>query len=686
MTFLNSAFLFLLSAVSIPLIIHFLSKRRIKTIEFSSLKFLEQMQKSRMRWLKIKELVLLLLRMLVIALIVMAFARPTLRGFIGSSRASSSVAILLDRSASMDTEGETGTLFEEAKRLAGRLIDSFSPGDRITLIAFPGDGPLFEYGPSSPGEKLKERLNSIDLSYQKGGLADPLKAALDNLRKSPDLNREIYILSDMQSHNLNDLPSAVLNKDAWKNIHLFTLRPEAIGADNIGITDVLLPSQLLVPGENFDIEAELTNYGNGYLENFLVGVILDGERKAQVTVSLPPKQPTRIRFSLKVDTPGDHGGYIETDYDRFGLDNRRYFSLHIPEKINLLAVSQASDKLVRLALDRPEAGQLAYTGIGAPDLLREDLAKYNVILLNDVTALDPSREAAISRFVAGGGGLFVALGKSADIEYWRRFLKALAGIAPGSLSGKQGEFLSWDNFDYEHPIFSIYSPGENKRAKPTIPELRVFFYHDLSGGKVLGSSGSGVDLLTESSRKPIVVFGCGLDLASSDLPAHTFFIPLLVRSVEYLGSQNGNSGANGIIGEMMEWKLQENITSGISLISPLNAVEDLQATPGGGFTIKITEYGPPGIYALKQEDKILGLLTFNIDHAESEIAIVSDQDIADRLGVAVRSVATNSDMKTTVLQARFGRELWKEFLLLAIFLLIAESLLGRTAPPKVENE
>ena len=127
MGFLNSAFLFALAAVSIPLIIHFLSKRRIKTIEFSSLKFLEQMQRSRMKWLKIKEMLLLILRMLIIAFIVLAFARPTLRGFIGSSKAASSVVLLIDRSASMEAEGETGTIFQEAIRRAGRLLDILEP-------------------------------------------------------------------------------------------------------------------------------------------------------------------------------------------------------------------------------------------------------------------------------------------------------------------------------------------------------------------------------------------------------------------------------------------------------------------------------------------------------------------------------------------------------------------------------
>ncbi len=687
MTFLNNAFLFLLSAISIPLIIHFLSKRRIKTVEFSSLKFLEQMQKSRMRWLKIKELVLLLLRMLIIALIVLAFARPTLRGFAGSSRASSSVAIIVDRSVSMDAEGETGSLFDEAKRLATRLIDSFEPGDKITVISYPGDGVLDVIGPTNPGDKLKEKVAAIDLSYQAGNIGEALKQAREILSQSPDLNHEIYIFSDLKAQNFRDLPSDLFSRDAWKNIHLFTISPKPTGADNIGISDIIMPAQLLVPGENFDVEAELTNYGQGTLENILVGVVVDGERKAQTTLALPPNQPTKFRFNLKLDTPGDHGGYVEIDHDSFEPDNRRYFSLHIPDKINLLVVSQglSDNDPVKLALDRPEAGQIEFTGITVSDLLREDLAKYDVILLDDIPSLDASRESAIAKFVAGNGGLFVSLGKAANAAYWKKFLPSISSISPGDLSGADNEYLNWNNFDYEHPIFTIYSPDSTNSARPSIPDIKMVYYHNLSGGRSLGSSSTGINLLAESENKHVIIFGSGLDLTSSDLVAHSFFIPLLVRSVEYLGTQNSGSGANGIIGEPVQWRLPSGNTTALSLQSPSGTFEDLQAVAeGNGSMAKFTEYGAPGTYLMKEGDKTVGLLAFNINSVESEKETISADEIGQRLGIGVKAVAPDSDLKSTVLQARFGRELWKEFLILALLLLIAESIIGRTFPPKVE--
>jgi hypothetical protein len=685
MSFLNSAFLLALAAVSIPLIIHFLSKRRIKTIEFSSLKFLEQMQKSRMRWLKIKELLLLVLRMIIIALIVMAFARPTLRGFAGSSRASSSVAMIIDRSASMEAEGETGSVFDEVRRMAGGLIDILDPGDMATVISFPESGSPTVFGPFNPGDNLKRHLNDIEPGYQAGNTGKALQAALEILKKSPDLNREIYIFSDHQRGNWNNLPPDLLQRESWDGIHIFSVSAHPTGADNVGITDIIYPPQILMPGESFDLEAELVNYGRGTLQNILVGVVVDDERKAQASVSLPPDHPSRVGVTFKLDSPGDHGGYVEIDYDRYGLDNRRYFSLHVARKINLLAVGQTENslKLLNLVLDRQEAGQIDYKGIGATDLLRENLGDYNVILLYDLPNLDPAREAAIERFVSGGGGLLVSLGKSSSTSYWGDFLTEKAGISPGELTGKPDEYIIWDNFDFEHPIFSPYSADEKDRSRPTVPDIHINYYRNLQGGRAIGSSSSGINLLVESETESILVFSSGLDLLTGDIPAHSFFVPFLVRSVEYLGSREAAGGFEGIIGQLSSWNIKGDVIGGLKLISPTGTAEDLlPAQTTTGSLVSFTEYGPPGIYALESGKDTLSLMAFNVDRAESSAETIEPEEIGELLGADVRSIEPGADMKTSIKEARFGRELWKEFLLAALILLIIESLIGKTSPPK----
>ena len=82
----------------------------------------------------------------------------------------------------------------------------------------------------------------------------------------------------------------------------------------------------------------------------------------------------------------------------------------------------------------------------------------------------------------------------------------------------------------------------------------------------------------------------------------------------------------------------------------------------------------------------MALLPFNVNDTESSSETMTPDQISEMLGVEVREIKPGSDLETSVQQARFGRELWKEFLLAALILLIIESLLGRTSPPVAAEE
>ncbi|HLF20230.1 MAG TPA: BatA domain-containing protein, partial [Bacteroidota bacterium] len=80
MTFLNPLVFFGLLAAAIPILLHIFSLRKLKTIEFSTLNFLKELQKTKIRRLKIRQILLLILRTLLVVLLVIAFSRPTLKG------------------------------------------------------------------------------------------------------------------------------------------------------------------------------------------------------------------------------------------------------------------------------------------------------------------------------------------------------------------------------------------------------------------------------------------------------------------------------------------------------------------------------------------------------------------------------------------------------------------------------
>ena len=73
MTFLNPFVLFGLAAAAVPVLLHLLNLRKLRTVEFSSVRFLKELQKTSMRRLRFRQILLLILRTLLIIAVVMAF-------------------------------------------------------------------------------------------------------------------------------------------------------------------------------------------------------------------------------------------------------------------------------------------------------------------------------------------------------------------------------------------------------------------------------------------------------------------------------------------------------------------------------------------------------------------------------------------------------------------------------------
>jgi uncharacterized membrane protein YfhO len=121
MTFLQSIFLYSIAAAFLPLLIHLFSRRNKNRIPFSSLYFLKILQSRKIRRLKLKQIILLIVRMLVVALLVFAFARPTLTGNYGSEYSGDSkisAVIILDNSLSSNAEFDGSPVFDYIRKRA----------------------------------------------------------------------------------------------------------------------------------------------------------------------------------------------------------------------------------------------------------------------------------------------------------------------------------------------------------------------------------------------------------------------------------------------------------------------------------------------------------------------------------------------------------------------------------------
>ena len=168
MAFLNPLFLFGLFAAAIPLMIHLWSRRQAVTVDFSSLMFLVVAHRQNVRRLQLKQLLILLLRMLIVALIALALARPflTLGLPLASIRAKTDVVIVLDNSYSMGYQDVDGKWFDDAKSIATDVLKSLRHGDSAALILM-SDIARPEFRQLTPDiESVIQTIQEAEVSYR----------------------------------------------------------------------------------------------------------------------------------------------------------------------------------------------------------------------------------------------------------------------------------------------------------------------------------------------------------------------------------------------------------------------------------------------------------------------------------------------------------------------------------------
>ncbi|MFQ5485558.1 MAG: BatA domain-containing protein, partial [Desulfobacterales bacterium] len=80
LSFLNSLFLWGVASASIPLIIHLIKRNRAVRLPFAAMRFLQIRPNQKVKSQKLRQLLLLLMRITALALLALAFARPYLKG------------------------------------------------------------------------------------------------------------------------------------------------------------------------------------------------------------------------------------------------------------------------------------------------------------------------------------------------------------------------------------------------------------------------------------------------------------------------------------------------------------------------------------------------------------------------------------------------------------------------------
>ena len=196
MKFLFPEFLYALSAIAIPIIIHLFNFRKYKRIYYSDISLLKEIKIETKSKARVKHLLLLLSRILAIVFLVLAFSQPYIPiddQIIKSGN--KVVSIYIDNSFSTDAKGKNGYLFQDEKEKALSIIEGYESIDRFHLATNDFKGHLQRIYSK---EEIQNLIDDVELSPVTRNLSEIVLRQKDILNGAESLNKQAYLLSDFQ--------------------------------------------------------------------------------------------------------------------------------------------------------------------------------------------------------------------------------------------------------------------------------------------------------------------------------------------------------------------------------------------------------------------------------------------------------------------------------------------------------
>ncbi|MFQ6034221.1 MAG: BatA domain-containing protein [Sedimentisphaerales bacterium] len=426
MIFPASIFVYLLPLAALPVVFHLVLKRKKRTVVFSTLMFFHRTNPRLNSHRKIRQWLLLLMRILLIALILLALSRPK---FVTSAHFAGKISVvaIVDNSGSMSAIAEADsdkTKLECAVEGARRLISELAGGCEAAVVLLVDDPKVVVVGSlTSDREVLLAGLDKVRPTQATGNASLALTRAFELLRKSAAGSGTVHVFSDLQQTEWVNLKIGNRKSEIGNcTVYFHKIKSQISRDANVAITAVQLPQERILPNHPYTVGLVLQN-NSDFPADIRVNSIDSYARKNTENVALPAGKTKAVQLQVKPDEAGCHWIKAWIEGDGFSADNEAGIGILCEETATVLFAGKPGQFGV-LPVALSPSGQGQFTGMVVefclPQQLREKSAEAKPILIVmtwNGMQLTSESSAWLQEYVAKGGNLLivpsVALGQSA---------------------------------------------------------------------------------------------------------------------------------------------------------------------------------------------------------------------------------------------------------------------------------
>ena len=664
MSFVYPSFLWALSALVIPIIVHLFNFRKAKKVYFSNVQFLESIKQKSSSKLRLKHLLVLISRLLFITALVMVFAQPYIPGKEDGLN-SNAVTIYVDNSQSMSNRTYSDlTGLDESVAYLEQIINLYPRETKFRIITN-------DFSPSSINPKSQERALELSTELTYSNLTRTSEEILGKIQDDQNTRpgQDIYMISDFQSSSFNR--QNIQLSDSSNSYHIIPIRYPS--KNNIYLDTIYLENPFLISGQINKLHLRVRNNGEEDANDVILKLFVNERQAATASVDVDKNSYTGTTMDINFRLDTINRCRISFEDFPITFDKDDYFVLNTLKRINIVELhAQANTPYIKSVFADRELFNFQHYEVGSIDY--NSLSSADFIIINQPNKLDQSLTALLDQLIDNGKSVIII-----PSDQW----KGNQNIKVGGISIlniNNTNRIEMTRPDLSNPFFSgIFRSVDNKT---TMPSAQPFIYWNQSG-KDLIELKNGLPFLTRFERTgTLYLISSPLSDAYTNFHKHALFVPIMYR-IAALSSHNYfplnySMESPAIALEMDSIKSEE-------LYKMIRGDQEFipeQYTAGNRLLLDLPRYLiNPGFYDLTYQNEVNNTLAFNNSKKESLPHQMSTAEIASMFSGVENFEMLEFDNAQSFAQGMkekyIGLELWKYALILCLIFLMAETLFIR---------
>ena len=621
MSFLFPAFLLGAFAVAIPIILHLIKREVAPRLPFSDIRFLVRAPVMQPRRKRLREWLLLALRVTALLLLTLAFARPFFdaSGLLGRPV----TVIAVDRSFSLSAPGQ----LERARGLARAVIDEAPADHLIGIVAFDDDAELIRE-PSADRAGAAGAIARLSTRPRATRYAAALAAAVEAIGTR---DGRVVVVTDLQRSGWDEPPRSVPAHIA------ISIRDVGAAESNLAVVSV----QRSATG----VSAVVLNASDRTRETTLT-VALNGDEAARRSLTVATGT-TEVAVDFVLPSVGVVQVRVVDD-EGFGADDTRYLLLDPPAPPTVVLVTDdgraaASAFYLERALGAGEESAFGLRVVRPAALSSptgEALDDVAGLIVLATQGLDRQGRARIASFVQTGGGALIVAGPEVDPALVADVFGERTRVRLSEPGGDRPAQMGWTVTDSRHPVFRPFGGFLGAFGQVRFRQTMALDGEDDDELRAIARFDDGTVALAEYDVGPgrALVFASDLNAEWNDFPKRPTYVPFLHEVARYLTGARPSRRDFAVA----------------------DAPAGVEPRPG---VVSVPETGRR--------------ITLNVDPRESTPAPLTADEFLARLEIAPPSPAVEVEAGGAAEREAEQRYWWYALLALA-GVLVAETWLGRT--------